>query len=202
MMFNNAGYIGLPIALIAFEEKGFQFMIIFFAIETCLHVTLIYYILGRRGYLFLLKQPFIIAILAALAYRQSGIQAHSSFLITVEMLANVALPLTVFTLGTRLYDPSGKIFKYLKEGIFVGILCPLSGVLALLSCFLFLELTGISLSSLAKQVLLFSAVLPPAISNFVFAERFKQEPEKTASFVMIANLMCLFNIPLLFYFIL
>ena len=38
--------------------------------------------------------------------------------------------------------------------------------------------------------------LPPAVSSFIFAERFNQEPEKVASIVMIGNASALFFIPL------
>ena len=198
-MFNNAGNIGLPVAFFAFGEVGLQLAAVFFIVESCLHVTLVYYIMGRRGYAFILRQPFIIAVLAAVVYRLVDVQPHPAILTTLRMLADVALPLLIFTLGVRLrHSPGG----YLPDGLFIGLLCPFSGLVSLLCCFVVLNIFGINLTTSAYHVLLLASILPPAVSNFIFAERFQQEPEKVAAAVVVSNLMCLGTIPILFYFIL
>jgi predicted permease len=38
--------------------------------------------------------------------------------------------------------------------------------------------------------------LPPAVLNFLFAERYKQEPQRVASIVLIGNLAALIFLPL------
>ena len=45
-------------------------------------------------------------------------------------------------------------------------------------------------------MLLIFGALPPAVLNFVFAERYQQEPAKVASMVMLGNLGALVFIPL------
>jgi hypothetical protein len=45
-------------------------------------------------------------------------------------------------------------------------------------------------------MLLVFGALPPAVLNFVFAERYRQEPAKVASIVMIGNLGALLFVPL------
>jgi hypothetical protein len=47
----------------------------------------------------------------------------------------------------------------------------------------------------AAMLLVFGA-LPPAVLNFLFAERYKQEPERVASIVLIGNLAALLFLPL------
>ena len=47
----------------------------------------------------------------------------------------------------------------------------------------------------AAMLLVFGA-LPPAVLNFLFAERYKQEPERVASIVLIGNLAALVFLPL------
>jgi predicted permease len=42
--------------------------------------------------------------------------------------------------------------------------------------------------------LLFAA-LPPAVLNYMFAERYRQEPDKVASMVLIGNLAAVFVLP-------
>jgi predicted permease len=47
----------------------------------------------------------------------------------------------------------------------------------------------------AAMLLVFGA-LPPAVLNFLFAERYKQEPQRVASIVLIGNLAALIFLPL------
>ena len=47
----------------------------------------------------------------------------------------------------------------------------------------------------AAMLLVFGA-LPPAVLNFLFAERYRQEPERVASIVLIGNLAGLGFLPL------
>ena len=43
---------------------------------------------------------------------------------------------------------------------------------------------------------------PPAVLNFVFAERYRQEPAKVASLVMVGNLGALVFVPLVLVLVL
>ena len=45
-------------------------------------------------------------------------------------------------------------------------------------------------------MLLIFGALPPAVLNYVFAERYRQEPKKVASIVMIGNVAALIFISL------
>ena len=47
-----------------------------------------------------------------------------------------------------------------------------------------------------SALLLVFGALPPAVLNYVFAERYRCEPDKVASIVMIGNLFALLFIPL------
>jgi predicted permease len=44
--------------------------------------------------------------------------------------------------------------------------------------------------------------LPPAVLNFLFAERYKQEPQRVASIVLIGNLAALIFLPLALAYVL
>ena len=47
----------------------------------------------------------------------------------------------------------------------------------------------------AAMLIVFGA-LPPAVLNFMFAERYNQEPQRVASIVLIGNLAALVFLPL------
>ena len=47
-----------------------------------------------------------------------------------------------------------------------------------------------------RALLLVFGALPPAVLNYMFAERYNQEPEKVASMVLLGNLMAVIFLPL------
>ena len=47
----------------------------------------------------------------------------------------------------------------------------------------------------AGMLLIFGA-LPPAVLNYIFAELYRQEPEKVASIIMVGNVASLIFVPL------
>jgi predicted permease len=79
-----------------------------------------------------------------------------------------------------------------KSGVIAAILAPITGLLA---AWLAIELLG--LEGINQQVILLFGVLPPAIMNFLMAERYQQHPQAVASIVAFANLAALISVPLL-----
>jgi len=55
---------------------------------------------------------------------------------------------------------------------------------------------ALGLSAQHQALLLVFGALPPAVLNYVFAERYRQEPDKVASIVMVGNVAALLFIPL------
>jgi len=54
---------------------------------------------------------------------------------------------------------------------------------------------ALGLSPQHQSMLLVFGALPPAVLNYVFAERYAQEPDKVASIVMVGNVAALLFIP-------
>jgi predicted permease len=84
-----------------------------------------------------------------------------------------------------------------KIGVWGAILCPLSGLLIAVPLQSVLQLEPIQFAYL----LLFAA-LPPAVLNYMLAERYQQEPHQVASIVLLGNISSLLFIPATLYFIL
>jgi predicted permease len=78
-----------------------------------------------------------------------------------------------------------------------ALICPVSGLIIAL---LFLQVVALPTEQI-PILLLFSA-LPPAVLNFLVAERFSQEPQKVASIVLIANFASIAVIPAVLWVIL
>jgi malate permease and related proteins len=104
------------------------------------------------------------------------------------MLGEICIPLLLFSLGVRLIDAN---FKTWRIGVAGAVLRPLLGMAIAWGA---ARLLGLDAQSSA-MLLIFGA-LPPAVLNYVFAERYRQEPEKVASIVMIGNVAALLFISL------
>ena len=87
-------------------------------------------------------------------------------------------------------------FKLWKVGTAGALLCPLSGVaLALLSQ------QWLQLSSEQFAYLVLFGTLPPAVLNYMVAERYNQDPQQVASIVLIGNIGSLLLIPITLAFV-
>ena len=104
------------------------------------------------------------------------------------MLGDVSIPLLLFSLGVRLTDSQLGDWKISMVG---AVTAPASGLLMAMAANAVLGLEGRD----AAMLLLFGA-LPPAVLNYVFAEKYHQEPARVASLVMVGNTFSLLTIPL------
>jgi predicted permease len=79
----------------------------------------------------------------------------------------------------------------------IAVLRPVSGMALAYAIGWSLNLTNAQ----NAQLIVFGA-LPPAVLNYIFAERYSQQPEKVASMVLIGNVAALLFIPLALMFVL
>jgi hypothetical protein len=195
MMFNNTGNVGLPIAVLAFGEIALGAAVVLFAIEMLLHFTFGAYILSKNSnFLPVFRSPILIATLAGIGINLIDLELWLPATQMIDLLGQAAIPLLLFTLGTRLI---GINFNDWKIGILGAILCPISGLVMVLILVQFFDFETLHY----QQIILFS-VLPPAVLNHVMAEKYQQQPETVASIVMIGNIGSLFVLPIALYYVL
>ena len=111
--------------------------------------------------------------MAGLAVSLLKFPLWSPLLIGVTMLGDVAIPLLLFSLGVRLIDSRHGDWTVSLAG---AVASPVAGILMALAANLALGLNGRD----AAMLILFGA-LPPAVLNYIFAERYRQEPERPPS---------------------
>ena len=188
MMFNNSGNIGLPLAVLAWGEEALPAAVILFMVENTLHFSLGARLLDpHAGLLTLWRVPVVAAAIAGLAVALLKSPVWQPLVIAIKMLGDVSVPLLLFSLGVRMTDVS---FKEWKLATGSALLRPLAGMLIAAGVIQLLGLQGRE----AAMLLVFGA-LPPAVLNFLFAERYRQEPERVASIVLIGNLAALIFLP-------
>lgn len=195
MIFSNATNVGIPLQIFAFGDSAMPAALILVLVFNLLHFSVGIYILdhGNKWYN-TLKQPILIASLAAIIFKSAGASIPDFASIPMNMVADVCIPLMLFSLGMRLVSADTSA---LKLGITGGLLAPIaSSIVALLIILV------IPMPYAHKGNLLLFAALPPAVMNFILAEKFNQEPNKVASIVMIGNAMAIVTIPIALAFIL
>ena len=189
MMFNNSGNIGLPLAVLAWGEAALPAAVILFMVENTLHFSLGARLLDpQTRILTLWRIPVVFAAIAGFTVALLQIPIWQPLVIAIKMLGDIAVPLLLFSLGVRMTDVS---FSEWKVATGSAILRPLAGMLIAMGVIQLLGLQGQN----AAMLLVFGA-LPPAVLNFLFAERYKQEPQRVASIVLIGNLAALVFLPL------
>ncbi len=195
MMFSNSGNLGLPLMVLAFGEQALPAAVILFLIENTLHMSVGVSMLDRKSHpLQLLKMPMIQATIAGIIWSSMEWKLPQAIAMPIQMLGQISIPLMLFTLGIRIVQVG---LNSWREGMLGAILCPLSGVLIALACQPWLQLSDEQFAML----MVFGA-LPPAVLNYMVAERYNQEPHRVAAIVLIGNMGSLIAIPLVLAFVL
>jgi predicted permease len=188
MMFTNSGNMGLPLAVFAFGEAALPAAVVLFIVENGLHFTLGTWLMDHRAHwLDVLKQPIVLATLAGIAFALFGWGVPRPLGAAIELLGQASIPLLLFSLGARLTTVDWREWRI---GVLAAAVCPLTGIAMVLLVRPFLDLTPLQ----ASLLLVFGA-LPPAVLNYLVAERYRQEPGRVAALVMIGNLGAFIAIP-------
>ncbi len=189
MMFNNCGNMGIPLALFAFGQDGLSAMVVLFVTSNLLHFTLGTWLVNHQFNLqALAKSPMIWATAIGAVFGALNIQVPESIFVPLKYLGDATIPMMLLALGVRMKEVT-------KEGLPVALIgaavCPLAGMLiaALIDAL-------VSLTPLQRGMIYLFSVLPPAVLNFLVAERYNREPETVASIVLIGNLASVVFVPL------
>lgn len=195
MMFNNSGNLGLPLAALAFGEEMLPFSVVAFVVSTSLHFSLgIWLVSGQLHPMSLLKNPVFLSTLAGILAYMTDWHAPPILMPGLEMLSQVAIPLMLVALGVRLIHVD---LSHWKAGLLGALLCPATGLVSAWLAILWLQPP-----EAMQRILLLFSILPPAVLNFLLAERYRQSPEAVASMVAFGNLGSLVVIPLSLAFLL
>jgi predicted permease len=189
VMFNNVGNMGLPLLLLTFGQPALGAAVMLMLIVTLLQFGLSTWILsGRLSLNIIWREPVFAAAALGVTVSLFQFSVWQPVMTASKILGDISLGLMIFSLGVRLSSAS---FGAWSIGVVGAIATPLTGMLV---AWAYAALAG--LNRIDQDILFIFGALPPAVSNFIFAERYQQEPEKVASIVMIGNASALLFIPL------
>ena len=189
LMFNNCGNLGLPLAVLAFGELALAPMVVLFMVSNLIHFSFGAWLLDHRVRLLTVwRVPSVLATFAGLMVSLTHFEVWPPLLIAIRMLGEISIPLMLFGLGVRLADSR---IGAIGIGVFGAVARPLVGMALAWAVMQVIELP------LREQALmLVFGALPPAVLNYMFAERYQQEPGKVASMVLIGNVAAAVFLPL------
>jgi len=194
MMYNNCGNMGLPLAVLAFGAQELGAAVALFMACNLVYFTAGVKILesGRSGprvsFWQFLRNPVMIAMALGMLFAIAHVTVPTPVFAAMKMLGDACIPLMLFSLGVRMCDISLRSWSI---GMIGAIVCPLSGLIVAALLDVSLNLTPVQ----RGQMYLFAS-LPPAVTCFMMAEQYKQEPDKVASIVLLGNLVSFVFVPI------
>ncbi|MBI2768674.1 MAG: AEC family transporter [Burkholderiales bacterium] len=189
VMFNNCGNMGLPLALLAFGPEHFGAAVALFSISNLIHFSLGARITSAHAATRdLLLSPLMIATLLGFASAATGVRPPDLLFTGMKLMGESMLPLMLFALGVRL---TALRREDVPRGLLGAFARPIAGLALAVPLAWMLGLAGAS----RGQLILFAA-LPPAVMQFLLAERYRQEPEKVAAMILLGNALAIVFIPI------
>ncbi|MGD9653162.1 MAG: AEC family transporter [Candidatus Dadabacteria bacterium] len=195
VLFANTGNMGLPLVLFAFGEAGFNVAILYMVSTTVIHYTLGIYILSYDESPFeVLKLPLVYSAVAGVLLSISGWELPVAIFRSVHLLGEASIPVMIFALGYKLSEVA---IKDVGKSFMAGGMRILFGVILGVLSVRLLHLEGVEAS-----VVILLAAMPPAVFNFVLADRYNQDSETVASIILAGTLISAVTTPVIIAFLL
>jgi predicted permease len=189
LMFNNSVNLGVPLAVLAFGPDILPYTIVLFVVSTGLHFSLGIWLLDHKTKLSnVWRIPAVLAAIAGFALAELGLPLWPPLAVAIKMLGDISIPLALFALGVRMTEAG---LSHWRDGLLGAVARPVAGMLIAWALARLLGLQGRQ-----ADLLLVYGALPPAVINYVFAERYRQEPDKMAAIVLVGNLASIITLPL------
>jgi len=189
-MFRNSGNLAIPLFTYTFGETALAPAVLLFVVSACLHISIGVSVMSKGNPLQqILRTPMFSAAVIALALNLSGVTVWKPLYEATSLLGQAAVPVMLLSLGSqmRFIQLSG-----LRVGLLSSLLSLSSGAVSFAVIYFFIPLPAMQL-----QMMVLFTMLPPAVMCYLFAERFKIEPQNVASMVLFGNFFSFLSLPLL-----
>ena len=188
-MFTNVGPVGIPLIALAYGPEGVAPAVVLLVISNVLHFTLGAGVMsGKVDWRMVYANPLVWATVLGLCSAQFQLVFPVWLQTSLTMLGSVLVPMMLLSLGVRLASSKiedAKIGAQSSVLIFFIRLAAVYGILWL-----------IPLQGVERGALILFACLPPAVFNFMLADKFQVEPHKVASTVIVGHVCSLLFLPL------
>jgi malate permease and related proteins len=188
--FPNAGNLGLPLSLYAFGNEGLGYAIAFFSMSSVANYTLGQAIAaGRANWRGLARLPILYAVAIGILLSFSTIQLPVWAQATVGLIGNMTVPLMLLMLGSSLSLLG--VTSLWRATLVSLIRIGLGAAVGIAVAWLF------GLTGSMRAVLILQCANPVAVYNYLFAQRWNNQPEEVAGVVVLSTLLSILTIPVL-----
>jgi len=204
-VFMNNGNYGTPVALLLFGAAGFHYAIILMVIQTIVMATVGIYFAARGGDIgggfkdtagVVMRMPIVYGALAGWLFQVTGITISSSFMTTIDLVGNAAIPTIMLVLGMQLAKISLKNIEREKVIYAITLKLAIAPIIAFgIGYFL-------PVDPLLKQLMVIMAGMPSAANTTMYAIQFNTEPEFVSVCTFLTTVLSLVSLPVIFAFIL
>ena len=204
-VFMNNGNYGTPVALLLFGAAGFDYAVILMVIQTIVMATVGIYFAARGSDIgggfkdtlgVVMRMPIVYGALAGWLFQVTGITIGSSFITTIDLVGNAAIPTIMLVLGMQLAKISLKNVE--REKILYAVMIKLAAAPVIawgIAYFL-------PVDTLLKQLMVIMAGMPSAANTTMYAIQFNTEPEFVSVCTFVTTVLSLISLPVLFAFVL
>ena len=201
----NYGYIGIPMAIMAFgEEAALPMGLMLFAdTMVLLGMTSIFIAGDGQNPIKVLgnilktmaKNPLVQSVVAGLLWAYSGLEMPSVLDRLLNLLAGAAAPSALFALGATVYGQpiKGAVGQIGSVSLIKLIIHPL------LVAGLFLLIPGMDI--LWVKVAIIAACLPVAANVYMLSQVYTAYVGRTASSVLFSTMLATFTVPIILYLV-
>jgi predicted permease len=192
-MFRNSGNLAIPLFTYTFGDTALAPAVLLFVVSACIHISLGLALLSDGNpFKQIIRMPIFLAAVGALALNLSSIGVWKPLYDATALLGQAAVPVMLLSLGAQMCNMR-------LSGLRVGVSCTLQSLVTGAISFALIYWL-IPLPTMQLQMMVLFTMLPPAVMNYLFAERFNVEPVKVASMVLFGNFFSLLTLPLLLAF--
>lgn len=193
LTFGNTGNLGLPVALFAFGQVGFDFAVVIFAVMAIVSFTFgVWVIAGGGNPLNAIREPLVWGAVLGSVFLVFGWSVPEWAGNSLDLVGQMAIPLMLITLGVaiaRLQPRSlGRAFWLCLVKLLICTSVPLAVGLAF------------GLPKLALGVLLLQVATPVAVTSYMLAAKYRARPDEVAGLVVVSTLISIPVIPLILAF--
>lgn len=194
----NIGNFGLPLALFAYGEAGFDTSILIFVLFT-IPLGTIGIVLAQGSNVNLkaaiintAKIPIFHAVILAFVCQGSGVQLPGFLLNSIELVGHAAIPVMLILLGMQLSQ--AKVIPAIQFLSLTTILRLVVGPIVGFALTLLLDIKGIE-----RNVVILQTSTPAAVLPLLYALRFNARPDLVASSIFVTTLCSAGTLTLLLY---
>jgi predicted permease len=193
LTFGNTGNLGLPIALFAFGQSGFDFAVVIFAVMAILSFTFgVWVVAGGGSPARAFREPLVWGTIAESVFLLLDWSVPGWIGATLDLVGQMAIPLMLITLGvaiSRLQPRAlGRAFWLCLVKLGVCVAVPLGVGLAF------------GLPKLTLGVLVLQVATPVAVTSYMLAAKYDARPDEVAGLVVVSTLASVPAIPFMLAF--